>query len=321
MFSRAEAIARFEERLAAAAALKVDVDSVLQTYASVKHYLYQSRLKDRDSYFQKLETGRFDSTDVEDLFACTLVVPTLNDVEACRRDLPPAIDVVDERGPATRQKAPDSFRFDEWQLSCRLAPFPGGSSGSPREHPFELQIKTVTVHAWSQATHDVAYKGDQVDWRRLRLSAQLRALAEQADLLYAEFLKVAPQVPGSMWTPTEELAFVAGELESWIAAGRVPATHRPASPVRYAECLVDFCRALAIEARDLTAEVGEWLAANDFPVSLSPFQLAVGVAASRVPSIDWSSADKNYKLFLTSEVLDIFPRAGAAPVAIQVRMP
>ena|ERR1700730_3627442 len=59
---------------------------------------------------------------------------------------------------------------------------------------FEVQIKSAFDHAWSTATHDLTYKSNQIDWRRLRLSAQIKAIVEQLDVAILGFEQMAPLI-------------------------------------------------------------------------------------------------------------------------------
>jgi ppGpp synthetase/RelA/SpoT-type nucleotidyltranferase len=59
---------------------------------------------------------------------------------------------------------------------------------------FEVQIKSAFDHAWSTATHDLTYKAQQIDWRRLRLAAQIKAIVEQLDVAILGFEKMAPLI-------------------------------------------------------------------------------------------------------------------------------
>ncbi len=313
MFSRAELIRAHEEAVSEISVLRPEVDQVLRQYASDRRYLYSSRVKSLDSYLQKLETGRFTSADLEDLFACTLVVPRLPDIDECIKDLPRAIRPRSKRGPGYKQKEPDVFRFDDWQLTCQMVA-PAGSTGpSPYDRDFELQVRTLTQYAWSEATHDLVYKGGVFDWKRARLSAQLRALAEQADLLFAEFLSVSKTVPASRSHRSGELARIGGRVNEWMQDGLVSEEFRPASVGRLAECVVSLCEALGNDADKLSARVETYIRSG-YPGSLSVYQVFLGEALTGRPEpVDWAQTPRGFALLVTSELEDFFPETRNVP--------
>jgi hypothetical protein len=297
-------------------AVRTDVDAVLGSYASRYRYLYQSRLKDRESYLQKLETGRFADSDFDDVLGCTLIVPTPSAIDTCIRALPAALEVLGKRGPDTRNKEPTVFRFDEWILKCRLS---RANPASGVGRPFELQVTTVTLHAWSRATHDLVYKGDRIDWRRERLAAQLRALAEQADLLYSEFLRVSPSIPQGRSDNSRSLLAVGLALQRWIDGALIPKARIPSSRVRFAESLVDLGDATKVSTRRILAQADRWLRRNPYPVSLSPYQVCLG-AILETETIDWALAPPRFRVLATSEALDVFPRMAGIPGARTVEL-
>jgi hypothetical protein len=163
------------------------------------------------------------------------------------------------------------------------------------------------------------YKGDEFDWRRERLSAQLRALAEQADLMYAEFLAIAPRLEKSQSPRTDDLAAVAAALKQWIDAGLVPDTHIPPSAVRFAESVSRLAAAVGWNAGDLCTLTRNWLGRSAFPVSLTLFQVVLGVATTDDPPV-WPRAT-DFRFLVTSELLDVFPAAAAIPDGWRIEMP
>ena len=52
---------------------------------------------------------------------------------------------------------------------------------------FEIQVKSAFEHAWAVSTHDLVYKSPEIDWKRLRLAAQIKANVEQLDTLILAF--------------------------------------------------------------------------------------------------------------------------------------
>jgi ppGpp synthetase/RelA/SpoT-type nucleotidyltranferase len=79
------------------------------------------------------------------------------------------------------------FRFDCTRFIGRLRS-PDENTRSPiYDIPFEVQIKSAFEHAWSATTHLLTYKSSEVNWSKLRLTAQLKAAVEQLDTLVLSF--------------------------------------------------------------------------------------------------------------------------------------
>lgn len=87
-----------------------------------RRWHYESRVKDLESFALKVETGRYDNPDqVEDFFACTLVVENLDSMSKAetlvRRKFK-----FHERRPKKNNftsKPSDSFRFDDTRIYVR----------------------------------------------------------------------------------------------------------------------------------------------------------------------------------------------------------
>ncbi|MDO8732137.1 MAG: hypothetical protein Q7L55_06145 [Actinomycetota bacterium] len=165
--------------------LQKEIDRDLQKRKrTVWHY--ESRVKELESFALKVETGRIASiTEVEDVFAATLVVPDATQIEA-------AVELVldkytlQERRPVSNSftsSSPDSFPFDDLRLYVKYQRVEGEQSGIPDGVVFEVQVKTFLQHAWAVATHDLIYKTELRDWRRERIAHQIRATLEQAEVV------------------------------------------------------------------------------------------------------------------------------------------
>lgn len=165
-----------------ALALKAEVDRFMDQRPQQWHYV--SRVKSEESFFQKLETGRVeDPRDLEDFFACTIIVPTGRSITEARAFLDSFFSIMYQRpedGP-TKKSASD-FRFDDLRLFGRLREPGSVPSGPIHSMTFEIQIKTLLAHAWGVATHDVVYKSTTTSWARDRIAFQLRAMLEHVEL-------------------------------------------------------------------------------------------------------------------------------------------
>lgn len=157
-----------------------DVRELLQSACQFRKWSFEDRIKSEDSYAMKLMTGRYAGYVIDDFYACTIVVPNLKAVLEAIQLVKELLDVHEEKPGAQTFARPTSFDFDSVRLYCRLK-----QSVAPKPyqvHSFEVQIKTLLEHAWSKATHDFSYKGDEVSWARERLAAQIKAVLDNVDL-------------------------------------------------------------------------------------------------------------------------------------------
>jgi len=322
--SRAQLSAQFSSELTLLGTLRTHVDDVLRPYADAKDYLYTSRVKGVASMLQKLETGRWSSAELDDALGATLVVATLGDVKACIDNLPKrvVIDPALSKRTADHSKDPDVFRFDDERLVCRLTAPAGAATQGERvwTRPFELQVKTIQQFAWGKITHPLVYKGDRFDWRMSRLAAQLRALAEQADLLYAEFKTIGAKIDRRSSRKGNVLDQLGRDLEAWLKVGLVPDDAIPPSPVRLVESLDALCRGLGLEPDKVMPEVQSELQSRGFDRSLSIYQFVLGVAVDRHSAEPlWDRArNRKVRLLVTSELEDRFPAAKSIPEDVRV---
>jgi hypothetical protein len=81
--------------------------------------VYVGRVKELESFALKIETGRVpDPARMEDFFACTIVVPTLSQIEEAERLVSSLFDGVGRRPPndAETRKTASDFAFDDLRL-------------------------------------------------------------------------------------------------------------------------------------------------------------------------------------------------------------
>jgi ppGpp synthetase/RelA/SpoT-type nucleotidyltranferase len=164
--------------------LQTKVDLIINGVKD-RNWHYLSRIKDEENFALKLETGRcLNPRQLEDFFACTLVVENLNSIPRAEKLIREKFDFL-ERRPRDNQltiKRPDSFLFDDLRLYVKwkdqLDTKPTGLSGLL----FEVQIKTFLQHAWSIATHDLIYKSDEKNWSKERIAYQIKAMLEHAEI-------------------------------------------------------------------------------------------------------------------------------------------
>jgi ppGpp synthetase/RelA/SpoT-type nucleotidyltranferase len=229
-----EAYRRIEPALTALARY---VRSTLRPWCDERDYLYQDRVKRLDSLAEKLETGRYERwSELDDLFACTIVIPTPTHEAAVIAFLEKAFQATELRRRNSTMKAPEVFRFDSTRFIGRvnimgLSELPPGAE----EIRFEIQIPTVFEHAWSVVTHDLAYKADDADWRRARLAAQLKAAVEQIELVIAGFEGNIDFVAQSAYPEVDARQRVVETFKTLRSDGFVSGELEPSSWSRFAD--------------------------------------------------------------------------------------
>ena len=124
---------------------------------------------------------------MEDFFGCTIIVPTLSQIDTAELLLGELFDVVERRPPNSREthKHASDFTFDDLRLYVRQKPSERRLTGL-EGILFEVQIKTVLQYAWGIATHELIYKTDEVSWPKQRIAFQVKAMLEHAELAIAE---------------------------------------------------------------------------------------------------------------------------------------
>ncbi len=169
--------------------VQVEVREQLRETCEIQKWVFEDRLKSPESFASKLMTGRFQGYDIDDFYACTVVVPNLRGVSEAVKLVTECLDVI-EKKPGDETKAlPTSFGFDSVRLYCRTIPSVNQQKRSDLK--FEVQIKTLLEHAWAKATHDFSYKGAEASWAKERLSAQIKAVLDNVDLSINEMENIA----------------------------------------------------------------------------------------------------------------------------------
>jgi ppGpp synthetase/RelA/SpoT-type nucleotidyltranferase len=153
-----------------------DVDDLLKEACEKNGWIYNSRIKESQSYALKLATGR----EIDDFLGCSIVVPTLGEVPEVVDLVESCLVVVDKKPKETIRHRPTEFQFDSLRLYCQLK---GSVNPAPKHDlKFEIQVKTLLEQAWSQATHDFSYKGSDISWAKERIAAQLKAMLDNVEL-------------------------------------------------------------------------------------------------------------------------------------------
>jgi hypothetical protein len=175
---------------------------------------------------------------------------------------------------------------------------------------FEVQIKSAFDHAWSTATHDLTYKAQQIDWRRLRLSAQIKAIVEQLDVAILGFEQMAPLIAEN---PDRRLRIrreIGDIFSRGVAEKKIPEESWPKDFSRFIDNFSDLIRASQLSADDavsvarkivdMVTERNE----TEFPRSLSLFQFCF--AEATLNSFIGRTRD-GYTVPITPELESLYP--------------
>ena len=215
------------------------------TIKDIAHHLgrsYEGRVKSLESVAEKLETSRYSRwSEIDDLVGFTIVITSSAQENAVLAALDTRFHRTSMRSRATAAKPPDVFRFDatRWYGRLRKEDPPAKLEQSAFEITFEVQIKSAFEHAWSQVTHDLVYKADDVQWNKRRLAAQLKALVEQIDVLVEHFEQTAGTMVVSRDSRVDAMYDSITMLRTLLAEGAINAALEPESWTRLAENLLE----------------------------------------------------------------------------------
>lgn len=213
------------------------VSSTIRPWCDSRGYLFSGRSKTIGSLSEKIESGRYTSwSSIDDLYACSIVVPTPTHEEDVLSFLRGAFDENELRQRNSTQKAPDVFRFDSTRFVGRVRVTdglnlpPGASSVL-----FEVQVPSAFEHAWAVVTHDLVYKTEDVDWRKARLAAQLKAAVEQIELIIAGFQANLDFVAQSSFPEVEAKQAIVNAFLEMMTEGTISTSLAPESWSRFAD--------------------------------------------------------------------------------------
>jgi ppGpp synthetase/RelA/SpoT-type nucleotidyltranferase len=294
--------------------IEARVSDTLRKYTSDKGYAYLSRVKTLESLAEKIESGRYAKwSDIDDLVACTIVIPSLSHEKDVISFLDSTFSRFKIKLRGTTQQAPDAFRFD----STRYIAKETIELATPLKLLFEVQIRTAFEHAWSVTTHSLTYKCDDVDWRRLRLAAQLKAVVEQLDMLITGFDETAKNISPHDWPEISLKIDIVKAFDKLITSGLLPKDYMPKDWSRFADNLYTLLKATSkykkVDRRtDITKYMNilvqeiELMAADDaIPRGLSLLQVCFSILAQREEINDELY---RYVPIITEEMELIYPK-------------
>ncbi len=294
------------------------VRDVVSRYCEERGFAYVGRAKAAESLAEKIETGRFARwRDIDDLFACCVVIPTLGSEEEVLTKLRSAFLEVECRSRSSTKKDPTVFRFDTTRFIGKMREhFSPGSGPRMLDVLFEVQIRTAFEHAWSATTHAMAYKTAQNDWRLLRLAAQLRAVIEQLDQLVQGYEKTAEFITEQEWPEVKANFEITQYFRAQYDDGTLPSEALPSSWSRFSEnfhkvcnSCVDYKKHKCVESvKEALATIGEEISRLNhvgFPRSVSLLQFCIGALASKGKLLN---DFQGYTPLITQELMDLYPQ-------------
>jgi ppGpp synthetase/RelA/SpoT-type nucleotidyltranferase len=289
------------------------VAATLLSYSRENMLPFISRIKAIESAAEKIETGRYRSfSEIDDLVAVTLVVPTLQHEEDAIAYCQNVFGIYDMKRRTSARKPPDSFRFDATRLYGVLIKPEGVESGmgpSIYDVKFEIQIRTAYEHAWIVSTHPLTYKTNIIDWKRVRLAAQLKASTEQLDLSILQFEQLASSINEAPWPEMQMRREIVHLIDQLGRDAIIPSEANPKDMSRFADNLmgllmaskkkVDIGRAITeLEAKLRT------FTADTFPRSASLLQICMGVMCENGLL---AGPLQKYSCHITDQLAEIFP--------------
>jgi ppGpp synthetase/RelA/SpoT-type nucleotidyltranferase len=298
----------YQQRFSIYRALKNEVDTYFNSNKE-SNWHYESRIKELESFALKAETSRFNKISVlEDFFAATIVVDQ-------QSSIPTAIELakkkfsIDKQRPKDLQlthKKPSSFVFDDLRLYLKL---PEKESRPPKPYTnviFELQIKTFLQHAWSIATHDMVYKGNEVNWAQSRIAHQVKAMLEHAELSISEAKQLASNpIVNKVNSDVEVLQSILTIVKATWAAEKLPK-----DLVRLAENIKSILDISEEDASNLENIFKTSRFINSSPMeNISPYTAIVLSLIERdEDTLIQKLSTKRKKLFLPDEALNLLSK-------------
>ena len=295
----------YDELLSSQQILKTKVDQIL-TGKKDPRWHYFSRLKELESFAQKLETGRVgDPKKPEDFFGCTLVVENQASIPKAEKLIAETFNLV-ERRPKTSGETyhkPSSFEFDDLRMYCVFEQSPDGPPTGAEGLKFEVQIKTFLAHAWGIATHDLIYKGDEIDWMASRIAFQIKAMLEHAEISISSVRQIA-ELPDSK--KEDRSTAEKREMLKWIHE-KWKSEQLPVDVLRLADTLLSVARTAAIQPHKLR----QWIDQATLEgrgaqmLNLSPYSTVVKEVLLRPEGIHGlknARRDQKVRLLVTKEM-------------------
>ncbi|MBC6417941.1 MAG: hypothetical protein GDA44_03685, partial [Prochloron sp. SP5CPC1] len=174
---------------------------------------------------------------------------------------------------------------------------------------FEIQIQSAFEHAWLVSTHDIVYKSSDIDWRKFRLAAQIKATVEQLDMLILAFEQNSEFIQNNDYREIKIKRFLASEINKLFENNKIPDELKPKDMSRFCDNLYRLLNQVADEKeiKNIIKKIIKKVQAtpsNKITRSISLFQYFVVILISEQmikPSLD------KYYWHITEEVTTLYP--------------
>jgi ppGpp synthetase/RelA/SpoT-type nucleotidyltranferase len=284
----------------------------LLNFCDHQGYAFTSRIKSIESVAEKIETGRFEKwSDLDDLFACTIIIPTLSHEEEAIKFCKNTFEIVRTVKRGQNKKPPDTFRFDSTRVYARLKHYENLATNTLNIYQitFEIQIKSAFEHAWSVSTHDLVYKNSEVDYKKMRLASQIKATVEQLDMLILAFEKTSEFIQDNDYGEIKFKRYISNEIGKLFDIDKIPDELRPKDMNRFCDNLYRLHintgqeKKLKQNIKHIAQKIQSTKTAK-IPRSLSLFQYFVAILVS---DTIMKNFPENYYCHITPEVISLFP--------------
>jgi ppGpp synthetase/RelA/SpoT-type nucleotidyltranferase len=268
--------------------VKEIIDQTLINFSSIHHFAYSSRIKELDSLAEKIESGRYkDWNSIDDFIGAVIIIPNINYEPDILKFLDTSFVKVDLKKRGSTWKSPDVFRFDATRFIGKIAQV--DSLEIVNTINFEIQIRSAFEHAWSVTTHDLAYKSTSIDWKVLRLAAQLKSSVEQLDMITLGAYEIKTHIQEHKWPETEIKIRICNFIEKMFTAKIIPDELKPKDMSRFSENIfliiknsisINLPKKWKTELSDifkLLENNFNQFSQGTFPMSLSLYQLCFGI--------------------------------------------
>lgn len=274
-----------------------EVRSLLKPKVEDLSWFFIDRLKGLESFALKIETGRvLVPIEMEDFFACTIVVPTVAKIDDAEALVCSLYDLKERRPPLKGQthKTSSDFVFDDLRLYVGRRPLSSGKHPDLDGVLFEVQIKTILQYAWGISTHDLIYKSDVISWPRERIAFQVKAMLEHAELVISDVTRIAdaPFV-AKQDSRTRDILKIMEQSHQFWEAEKLPLDVK-----RFAETIYEIFSLCRIPIEQLSGVLEfEKNRCGLIPVDLSPYGFLVQALANN-PTIHFENGFRNSRVRL-----------------------
>lgn len=228
---------RYQEYLPFVEAVASRVKDTILNFCEKNGYALTSRIKTIESLAEKIETSRFKQwSDLDDLFACTVIIPSLNQEEKVTQFCKDTFEISKIIRRGQNKKSPETFRFDSTRIYAHLKMVEDANADqllSIFNVKFEIQIKSAFEHAWAVSTHDLVYKSSVIDWKKLRSASQIKATLEQLDTLILAFYQVSETIHESEDSEIKRKCQLAVATKSLFDQEKIPQELKPKDITRF----------------------------------------------------------------------------------------